>query len=161
MYNVVRNVILSKKYELKDILAKVDTLWVQGSITEEQRLSLISYAQNNAMVENSIDVLKSLYELNRRVSECEKELAELKANTKTDTDTDIPVENEVETPTYPDYVAGKWYQNGDIVSFEEKNFKCIAPIGTICVWSPADYPAYWVEYVATEEVEEDAPLTEE
>lgn len=161
MYNVVRNVIQSKKYELKDILAKVDTLWVQGSITNEQRLSLISDAQNNAMVENSIDVLKSLYELNRRVSECEKELAELKANTKTDTETDIPVEDEVETPTYPDYVAGKWYQNGDIVSFDGKNCKCIAPIGTVCVWSPTEYPLYWVEYVETEEVEEDAPLTEE
>lgn len=155
MYNVVKNVIQSKKYELKDILAKVDTLWVQGSITEEQRLSLISDAQNNAMVENSIDVLKSLYELNRRVSECEKLIEELKANTKTDTETDITVEDEVETPTYPDYVAGKWYQSGDIVSFDGKNYKCIAPIGTVCVWSPTEYPSYWVELV------EDAPLTEE
>lgn len=151
MYNVVRNVIQSKKYELKDILAKVDTLWVQGSITEEQRLSLISDAQNNAMVENSIDVLKSLYELNRRVTELEKQLEELKTNT----DSDIPTEEETEAITYPPYVAGKWYQNGDIVSFEEKNFKCIAPIGTVCVWSPTEYPAYWVELV------EDAPLTEE
>ena len=151
MYNVVRNVILSKKYELKDILAKVDTLWVQGSITDEQRLELITDAQNNAMVENSIDVLKSLYELNRRVSKCEKELAELKTNT----DSDIPAEEETEAITYPPYEVGKWYQNGDIVSFDGKNYKCIAPIGTVCVWSPTEYPAYWIELV------EDAPLTEE
>lgn len=155
MYEVILNVIKSKRYELADMLTKIDTLWVQGSINEEQRNSLILGAQNNAMVENSIDVLKSLYELNRRVSECEKELAELKAEKETDTETDIPVEDEVETPTYPDYVVGKWYQNGEIVSFGGKNYKCIAPVETVCVWSPTEYPAYWVELV------EDAPLTEE
>lgn len=155
IFDVLQTVISSKRYELAEMLTKIDTLWVQGSITEEQRLSLILDAQNNAMVENSIDVLKSLYELNRRVSECKKEIAELKANTKTDTDTDIPVEDEVETPTYPDYVAGKWYQNGDIVSFDGKNYKCIAPIGTVCVWSPTEYPAYWVEYSTNEELTEE------
>lgn len=155
IYNVLKTVISSKRYELADMLEKIDFVWAQGDIDNEQRLSLISDAQNNAMVENSIDVLKSLYELNKRVSECEKLIGELKANTKTDTDTDIPVVDEVETPTYPEYVAGKWYQNGNIVAFGGKNYKCIAPIETVCVWSPIEYPAYWVELV------EDAPLTEE
>lgn len=161
MYDVLKNVIHSKRYDLADILTKIDTLWVQGSITEEQRLSLISDAQNNAMVENSIDVLKSLYELNKRVSECEKLIEELKAEKETETDTDIPVEDEEETPTYPDYVVGKWYQNGDIVAFGGKNYKCIAPIETVCVWSPTEYPAYWIDYVEDEPLtDEDAPLTE-
>jgi hypothetical protein len=142
MYEVILNVIKSKRYELADMLTKIDTLWVQGSINEEQRNSLISDAQNNAMVENSIDVLKSLYELNRRVAEVEKQLAEL----KTETDNDIH-EEETETPTYPPYVVGKWYQNGDIVDFDGQIKKCIAPIGTVCVWSPTEYPAYWVNYV--------------
>lgn len=147
MYEVVRNVILSKKYELKDILAKVDTLWVQGSITEEERLSLITDAQNNAMVENSIDVLKSLYELNKRVGDLEKQLAELKNGS------DIPTDEE--TTTYPPYEVGKWYENEDIISFDGSNYKCIAPIGTVCVWSPTDYPAYWVEYTENEELTEE------
>lgn len=151
IYNVIKSVISSKRYELADMLTKIDTLWVQGSINEEQRNSLILDAQNNAMVENSIDVLKSLYDLNKRVTELEKQLAELKTNT----DSDIPAEEETEAITYPPYEVGKWYQNGDIVSFDGKNYKCIAPIGTVCVWSPTEYPAYWVELV------EDAPLTEE
>lgn len=33
MYDVINNVIASKRYELKDILSKIDTLWVQSSIT--------------------------------------------------------------------------------------------------------------------------------
>ena len=152
MYDVLKNVIHSKRYDLADILTKIDTLWVQGSIAEEQRLSLISDAQNNAMVENSIDVLKSLYELNKRVVEVEKQLEELKNGS------DIPTDEE--TTTYPPYEVGKWYENGDIISFDGVNKKCIAPIGTVCVWSPTEYPAYWIDYEDEPLTDEDAPLTE-
>lgn len=151
IFNVLKTVISSRRYELSDMLEKIDFIWAQGEISLEERLSLISDAQSNAMVENSIDVLKSLYELNKRVSECEKQLAELKEEENSDT----PTEEETETPTYPPYVAGKWYENGDIVDFDGQLKKCIAPIGTVCVWSPTEYPPYWVDYV------EDAPLTEE
>ena len=151
MNDIIKNVIKSKRYDLGELLTKIDTLWVQGSITEEQRLQLISDAQNNAMVENSIDVLKSLYELNKRVSECEKQIAELKNGT------DIPTDEE--TTTYPPYVVGKCYFNGNITSFDGRNYKCIAPIGTVCVWSPTEYPPYWIDYVE-EPIEENAPLTE-
>lgn len=143
MNDIIKNVIKSKRYDLGELLTKIDTLWVQGSITEEQRLSLISDAQSNAMVENSIDVLKSLYDLNKRVAEVEKQLAELKKEENSDT----PTEEETETPTYPSYVVGKWYENGDIVDFDGQLKKCIAPIGTVCVWSPTEYPPYWVDYV--------------
>lgn len=143
MNDIIKNVIKSKRYDLGELLTKIDTLWVQGSITEEQRLQLISDAQNNAMVENSIDVLKSLYDLNRRVTEVEKQLAELKEEENSDT----PNEEETEDVTYPEYKVGKLYQNGEIVSFEGENYKCIAPIETICVWSPAEFPAYWTLFL--------------
>lgn len=148
MYNVVQNVIASKRYELKDILSKIDTLWVQGSITEEQRTSLISDAQTNASVENSIDVLNKLYELERRVTELEKKLA------------DTSTEDETENITYPEYEVGKWYVNGDVVSFNGSNYICIAPEGATCVWSPADYPAYW-ELTTTEDDSEVEKTVEE
>lgn len=143
IFNVLKTVISSKRYELADMLEKIDFIWAQGEISLEERLQLISDAQNNAMVENSIDVLKSLYDLNKRVAEVEKQLAELKKEENSDT----PAEEETETPTYPSYVVGKWYENGDVVDFDGQIKKCIAPIGTVCVWSPTEYPAYWVDYV--------------
>lgn len=158
MYNVVQNVIASKRYELKDILSKIDTLWVQGSITEEQRTELIQNAQRNARVENSIDILNKLYELERRVTALEKASSN-----------DESTENETETVTYPTYEVGKWYVNGDVVVFEGSNYKCIAPEGVTCVWSPTEYPAYWELVVSEEadgtteenpEVETDEPLTD-
>ena len=139
IFNVLKTVISSRRYELSDMLEKIDFIWAQGEISLEERLSLISDAQSNAMVENSIDVLKSLYDLNKRVTEVEKQIAELKNGSDTPTDE--------ETTTYPPYVVGKCYFNGNIISFEGRNYKCIAPIGTVCVWSPTEYPPYWVDYV--------------
>ena len=48
MYEIVKNVINSKTYELTDILTKIDTLWVQGSLTNEQRTELTALARQNA-----------------------------------------------------------------------------------------------------------------
>ena len=131
MYNVVKNVIATKNYELKDMLGKLDTLWVQGSITEEQRTELISLAQNNAKVENSIDILQMLKEMDKRITALEKE--------KASADGEVTEE----TVTYPEYIAGKWYYTGDKISFNGNNYICIAPDGAVCTWSPAEYPAYW------------------
>jgi hypothetical protein len=49
------------------------------------------------------------------------------------------------TESYDDYVPGKWYYGGDKASFNGKNYVCTAPEGTVCVWSPSEYPTYWRE----------------
>ncbi len=147
MYDVVKNVIASRNYDLKDILGKIETVWVQSRITDEQKVELISLAQENAKVENSIDILNKLYDLDRRVAALEnKDKA------------DEPTEDETESPTYPPYTTGAWYYNGDIVSYEGQNYKCIAPEEKPCTWSPAEYPPYWEVYV---EVPEEEPEEEE
>lgn len=53
MYEIVRNVITSKRYALDDMLKKIDTLWVRNDITEEQRKELVALAQANADPEQS------------------------------------------------------------------------------------------------------------
>lgn len=168
MYEVVRNVIESKNYELKEMLTKIDTLWVQGSLTEEQRLELIQLARENAMVSNSVDVMEKLSELDRNVKALEERVKALEdaKSESADEESGETEEGTEETATYPEYEAGKWYRNGDMVSFDGKVYKCIAPEGIVCVWSPADYPAYWEEYVEAPEevpeeiVEEDTEITE-
>ena len=42
------------------------------------------------------------------------------------------------------YTAGKWYYRGDKVSFDGKVYTCIAPGGVACVWTPSEYPIYWM-----------------
>ena len=136
MQKVIEKVIEAKNFELSDILKKIDTLWVQGSLTEEQRKSLIGKARNNANMQNSINVFAKLEELDERVKALEEEVKALKA------DGSVSGEEETEE-TIPEYVAGKYYYNGDKVSFEGSNYTCTAPKGVVCVWSPSEYPTYW------------------
>ena len=133
MYNVVKCVIDTKAYDLADIIKKIDTLWVQGAFTDEQKEELQTLARNGASAGNSVDVMQKLEEFDKRITALEKAFANSE-----------PKEDEEET-TVPEYEAGKWYYAGDKVTFEGKVYECIAPEGVVCVWNPNDYPAYWKE----------------
>lgn len=146
MKDIIKNVIARGSYELSDMLKKIDTLWVQGSLSDEERAELIDLARGNADVQNSIDVMAKLEEHEKRLAELEELVKNLTASKEEG--------EEVTEESYEEYVSGRWCKNGDIFTFEGKVFKCIAPEGVTCVWSPADYPEYWEEYT------EDAPLTE-
>lgn len=125
MYNVIRDVINTRRYVLADMLHKIDTLWAQGDIDDDQRTELIALAQVNADAAQEMKVLQKLKELEQRVRALEES-----GGAEPDEE-------------YPDYVAGKWYYNGDKITFEGGKYQCIAPDGVVCVWSPTEYPAYW------------------
>ena len=124
MYDVIKDVINTRRYVLADMLHKIDTLWAQGDLDDGQRTELIALAQGNADMEQEVNMLAKLEELEQRVKALETGSTE-------------PEE------AYPDYVVGKWYYNGDKITFEGVKYKCIAPDGVVCVWSPKEYPVYW------------------
>lgn len=132
MKNVIRDVISRGAYDLSGMLGKINTLWAMGKISDGEKEELSSLARDNADVQKSIDIFKKLDELEKRV----KALEDAK---KTET------EGESDEDAIPEYVAGKWYYNGDAVAFEGKEYECTAPVGTPCVWSPSEYPTYWKE----------------
>lgn len=139
MYNTIKNVISQKKYNLADMLKKINTIWVMGHISEEQVEELTKMAQGNAKVESSVDVFKKLSELTVKQAEIESRIKALEdAMAGGGSETEEPTEE-----TYSAFEVGKWYYAGDKVVFKKKNYVCIAPEGTVCVWSPKDYPAYW------------------
>lgn len=128
MYEIIKSVIKSGRYELTDMLTKIDTLWVQGSLTDDQRAELVSIAREGADTTQAVNVLEKLSDLDRRVKALESASAESE-----------PKEE------YPEYVAGKWYYKDDKITHSGKRYICIAPDGVVCVWSPEEYPAYWQE----------------
>ena len=76
MQKIIENVIDSKNYELSDMLKKIDTLWLQGSITDEVRTRLSEKARVNANVQNSLNLILKVEELDRRVKAIEETKAE-------------------------------------------------------------------------------------
>lgn len=72
MYEIIKSVIQSGRYELTDMLKKVDTLWVQSSLTDDERTELIALAPEGADVSQSVDVLEKLADLDKRVAALER-----------------------------------------------------------------------------------------
>ena len=147
MYKVIKSVIESKRYELAEMLTKIDTFWVQGSITEEERNELVALARKNALPENSyaglqerIDALyKELNALKERIIALESEGAE-----------EQPVEPEEDIlDEYPEYIAPTGahdaYYAGDKVTYNGIRYVCVAPEGAAVVWNPDVMPSFWQE----------------
>lgn len=123
MYGIIQNVINRGGYDLSAMLTKIDTLWVQGSLSDLQREELLEAARAGANPAGSVELLAKLEELDRRVRALET----------------AGGGGEEVAP----YVAGNWYYAGDRCVFEGAVYTCVAPDGVVCVWSPADFPSYW------------------
>ncbi len=163
MFEIVKNVILSKNYKLEDILNKINVLWLESKLSDEEKTSLISLARDNAVAENSykplqeqidkafeeIDTLKETVNANAIGMSALKDAIE-----KLGQQVEIP-----EAPTeeeYPLFVkpngAHDCYNEGSKMTFNGKKYICLIDG---CVWSPEEYPAGWKEVVGeTEEVQE-------
>lgn len=132
MFKVTRNVIEMGGFNLTEILRKIDTLWLKGSITDNERTELYTMAQTKAKAKDSIDIIAKISELEAKVNALGIKLEGVGGV--------VPEENPAE---YEEYVAGKWYYTGNHIRFKGKNYVCTAPEGAVCVWNPDDYPAYW------------------
>lgn len=161
MFEIVKNVILSKSYKLEDMLNKINILWVEGSISDEEKTSLISLARENALAENSykpvqeqidkafkmIDELKETVEANA-IGQSELKNAVEKLGGKVES-TQTPAKEK-----YPEYVkpsgAHDAYNEGDGMTYNGTKYESLINNN---VWTPDEYPQGWQEVVETENTE--------
>lgn len=135
MYTIIKTVIENGNYELNDMIKKIETIWIQGEITEEQKNELIEAARKNANPENSYA------ELRTQIEKAFSEIAELKAKIE-------KIEGaEPEPDEYPEYIqptgAHDAYHKDDKVTYNGEKYICIAPEDVAVVWDPETYPDYW------------------
>lgn len=148
MYTIVKGVIEQGRFELADLLAKIDTEWVLSALTDREREELVDLAREAADPEASlapvVERVTALEEWRRTV---ESRLAALEAGGGEGGGGTEPEPSE----EWPDYVqptgAHDAYMTGDKITWKGKRYTCKMDG---CVWDPGAYPAGW-EYV------EDAP----
>ena len=128
MKTIFENVIARGDYDLAGLLKKIDGYHIAGRLSDDERDELYEKARTGANPAESVDVLAKIAELERRVKALEE---------GQDSGTGS---NDV-----PEYEVGKWYYKDDKVMYNGKEYTCIAPDGVVCVWSPAEYPAYWAQ----------------
>ena len=156
MYKVIKSVIESKRYELAEMLTKIDTFWVQGSITEEEHNELVALAREKALPENSYAGLQERMDaMYKELTETRKELEALKVRIialESEGAEEQPVEPEEDIlDEYPEYIAPTGahdaYYAGDKVTYNGKRYVCVAPEGAAVVWNPDVMPSFWQEVI--------------
>ena len=141
MYAIIKSVINSGNYELTDMLSKIDTMWVQGSITDEQRMELTALARDKATPEATYAPLQEQVDaLAVRIDALTQRVVALEGGgTAGDTPT-TPVDE------WPEFVqptgAHDAYYTGDQITYNGKHYICKMDG---CVWPPDVYPAGWQE----------------
>lgn len=134
MFNIIKSVISAGYFELKDLLAKIDTLWLQGSLTDAARLELIELARGKADPANSFAPIQA------QIDALADRVKALEAAAK-------PTEPDTPAAEWPDYIqptgSHDAYHTGDKVTHNGTRYVCTAPEGAAVVWAPDVYPAYW------------------
>lgn len=130
MYEIFKNVLNNRNYELVDILNKIDEFYIQDSLTKEQKEELEEEARKNANPVNSYaDLQTQIDKLADRITALEAKI----------NDDGEPAEDE-----YPEYVqptgAHDAYHIGDKITYNGKHYECIYDG---CVWTPDAYPQGW------------------
>lgn len=140
MFRIIKSVINNKDFKLEDILYKINKMYVEDMLSEEEKNELDNLARSKAKMENSYDIQKQLDNIVAR-------LEKLENNTSTD--------EEVTVEEYPEYKqptgAHDSYKIDDKVTFNGKKYICKLDN---CVWYPETYPAGWEEVVESESVVE-------
>ena len=133
MYEIIQNVIQSGRYELSDMLKKIDTMWIQGEITEEEKTELVKLAQENA------DPANSYAPLQEQIDQLFKQYGQLESRITT-----LEGGKEPEPEEWPEYIpptgAHDAYNTGDKVTYNGKHYICKM---NGCTWSPDIYPQGW------------------
>lgn len=154
MYDIIKNVIESKDYELRDMLYKINKMYIESNITEDEKTELDELARTNANAENSYAPIQEQIEnINVRIDNLESRINKLEG---TEGEPSEPSEEE-----YPEYVqptgAHDAYKIGDKITYNGKKYICKLDN---CVWNPDEYPAGWQE-VLEEQTEDTAEPAED
>ena len=136
MYSIIKEVLIKGNYELVDVLNKINKLWIEGSLTEEERDELVNLARtnanpNNSYAENTIQIA-NLWEYYQRL---DIRLSKLENGQ----DVELPLEEEWVEFVQPTG-SHDAYKIGDKVIFNNKKYICQMDN---CVWNPLVYPSAW------------------
>lgn len=132
MFNLIKEVINSKSYKLEDMLYKINKMYIESYISEQEKTELDNLARENADPVNSYaPILEQIDNLYIKISNLEDRVKLLEK-------TEEPGEEE----EYPEFIqptgAHDCYNMGDKIFYNGKKYICKIDG---CVWAPDAYPS--------------------
>lgn len=138
MFDLIKQVIESKSYKLEDMLYKINKMYIESYISEQEKTELDNLARENADPVNSYaPILEQIDNLYIKISDLENRVNALEKVGDTE---------ETETEEYKEFVqptgAHDCYNMGDKIFYNGKKYICKIDG---CVWAPDAYPSAWEE----------------
>lgn len=153
MYTIIKGVIEQQRYELADMLTKIDTEWVLSSLTSEEREELVALARSKADPMGALpSVSERLVALEVEVDGLQTRMAALEsAQGGGETEGGGEGGGEPEPEPADEYPA--WhtptgghdcYETGMKMTWTDgKRYVCIAPEGYGVTYGPDKLPDMW------------------
>lgn len=137
MYEIIKSVIQSKDYELREMLYKINKMYIESAITETEKTELDELARQNAVADNSYAPLKV------QIEDIYSKLAQITSRLEALENIEEPSEPVDEYQEYKQPTgAHDAYHVGDKIIYNGKKYICKLDN---CVWSPDEYPSAWEE----------------
>ena len=144
MYDIIKNIIQNGVFKVSDLTTKIDTLWAESKLTDDERNELVTLMSDYLNPNTEAPELKEMYErLEARVATLEEEVKKLKG--------EEPGGGEEGTVTVPawepwDGISDK-YKYGAVVTHNGKYFLDVLQ-GIQNTWEPESAGVderYWKE----------------
>lgn len=151
MYEIIKNIIQNGVFKVSELTTKIDTLWAESKLSDEQRNELITLMSDYLNPNTEAPELKDLYErLESRVSVLEDAVKELQGGGSED-----PEPGEIIVPAWVpwDGISDN-YQYGAVVTHINKYWQNMLQ-GVQNTWEPGTVGVderYWKE-ITKEEAE--------
>lgn len=151
MYDIIKNIIQNGVFKVSELTTKIDTLWAESKLSDEQRNELVQMMTDFLNPSTEAPELKDLYErLESRVSVLEDAVKELQGGGSED-----PEPGEIIVPAWVpwDRISDN-YQYGAVVTHNDKYWQNMLQ-GVQNTWEPGAVGVddrYWKE-ITKEEAE--------
>lgn len=135
MINAIKTVIASRRYELADLLGKIDKLWLQGGLTDADHDALAKLARDHHDPAGGYASLEQqLHDLTARVEALERTQADGE---------DAPDADEYPAYKQPTGAHDAYYTGSKMTYDDGKRYVCTAPEGYAVTYGPDILPNFW------------------
>ena len=123
-----------RRYDLEDVLHRIDVMYAAGRLTDDERTALYALARENAKAE---------YDYAAEIEAIWAAIRELRASAGGSSGSSGESD---EWPAYQQPTgAHDAYYAGDKITYNGKHYVCIMPENAACTYPPDVYPAGWQE----------------
>lgn len=153
MFQTIKDYINTGRYELKELTNKINTLWVESELTDEEREALLTLAQENAdptkgyaSLQQQVDELRDNLKLtNEQLIELTTKVNQLISGESPEPipEPDPDPEDEYSAWHQPTGAHDAYYTNDKMTFTDGKKYICIAPDGYGVTYGPDILPQMW------------------